>query len=82
MSTGESEKISLFRDIKGEGTGKVKGGGLPRNVHHTSWEEMYRSLASGEEKGDLPGPCRGRHPARLPVALATNRRNRTQRTAT
>ena len=58
MSTGESEKISLFRDIGSEAVQAGGGGWIPgqaRNDALGSWD----SLASGEEKCDLPGLCRG-----------------------
>ncbi len=60
----------------------VSGETHPGPSGHLSREGMCRSLVSGGKKCDLPALCRGRHPTWLPIALATDRHNRTQRTAT
>ena len=59
----------------------VSGETHPGPSGHPSKEGICRSLVSGGKKCDLPALCRG-HPAWLPIALATDRHNRTQRTAT
>ncbi len=71
MSTWVIATISLFRDIGSgavqTGPGRAIMGLLP--LH-----------AEADKKGWMPGL--GRHPAGLPIALATNRHNRTQQADT
>ena len=84
MSTGESRKYHFFVMLVAKRFRRVHA--ALRNIQSETPPPAPSALEGdswGEGKSEtLPALYRGGHPAWLPIALATDRHNRTQRTAT